>query len=85
MVISYSAGSRAKSECIRLTAWRKRRSWGVAACGRFAFRRGHRGGEQQTPPPIALSPALDLGWCGAQAVMWARARRRGPGLLLPHE
>jgi hypothetical protein len=44
MVISYSIGSRAKSECMRLTACRNRRSWGAVTRGRLASE-GDRGGE----------------------------------------
>lgn len=42
MVISYSVGSWVKSECMRLTACRKRRSWGAATRGRLAGRRRQR-------------------------------------------
>lgn len=52
-VISYSMGSRAKSECMRVTACRNRRSWGAATRGRLASE-GDRGSEQEPyPTPCA--------------------------------
>ena len=71
-VTSYSVGSRAKSECIRLTAWRKRRSCTVATCGRLAARRGHgshhawQSAAPSTPKPRTTKTGVEAPQAGVQ-------------------